>query len=136
MASSSRAGTSWKCRVSPRSAASKTIPQRSRTAAALNSAAASTGKSSLAEGTAPDATELQRIGDPRRREIAGGLLRLDLDRGITRHQPIGDRDLLDHLDPLRRERVVLQIRHRDPTVDPANAEPMKDIRHQLLKPHV
>src|SRR3984893_16961258 len=135
-ASSSREGASRKCGVSPRSAAARTIEQRSRTAAALSSSAASAGKSSIVEGTTLGAAELERTGDAQRREIAGSLLRLDLDRSVERHQPIRDRDLLDHLDPLRLERVVLQVRHRDPAVDAADSEPVEDIRHQLLKPHV
>src|SRR5712671_2362022 len=135
-ASSSREGASRKCGVSPRSAAARTMPQRSRTAAALSSSAASAGKSSIVEGTTLGAAELQRTGDAQRREIAGSLLRLDLDCSVERHQPIRDRDLLDYLDPLRLERVVLQVRHRDPAVDAADPEPMEDIRHQLLKPHV
>src|SRR6516225_2087792 len=135
-ASSKRDRTKRKWRVSPRSAAAKTMPQRSRTAAALNSAVAALAETSLVEGTAFGAAELLLIRNPRRGEIAGGLLRLDLDGSIERHQPVRDRDLLDHLDPLRLERVVLQVRHRDPAIDPADPEPMKDIRHQLLKPHV
>src|SRR5713101_6528943 len=135
-ASSRRSATSRKCSVSPRLAEAKTLPQRSRTAAALNSAAASSGRSSIVEGTTLRAAELLSIWNSRGREIAGSLLRLDFDRGVERHQPVRNRDLLDHLDALRFERVVLKVRHRDPAVDPADPEPMEDIRHQLLKPHI
>src|SRR5215472_14361565 len=134
-ASSRRAGATRKCRVSPRSAAAKTRPQRSRTAAALSSAAASS-RSSVVEGTAPDAAQFLRRGDPGRRKIAGGLFRLDLDRRIGRHQPLRDRNPLDDLDPLRGQGIALEVRHRDPAVDAADAEPMKDVRHQFLEPHV
>src|SRR5258708_27440196 len=99
-ASSSLAPISRKCGASPRSAAARTIEQRSRTAAALKSAAASAGRSSIVEGTTLRAAEFQPTGDAQRREISGSLLRLDLDRSVERHQPIRDRDLLDHLDPL------------------------------------
>src|SRR5271165_2951367 len=131
-ASSSCGITSRKCRVSPCWAAAKTMPQRSRTVAAVSS---SRGWS-FVEGTSLDAVAFLRIEDPGWREIAGGLLRLDLDRRVERHQPIRDRDLRDDLDPLRCERVSLQVRHRHPAVDAADPEPVEDIRHQLLKPHV
>src|SRR5690242_12483848 len=135
-ASSSRAATSWKCRVSPRSAAAKTMPQRSRTAAALSSAAASPAPSSFVEGTTLRAVQLLRVRDARRREIARCLLGRDLDRRVERHQPVRDRDLLDDLDALRGQRTVFEVRHRDPAVDAADPEPMKDIGHQLLKAHI
>src|SRR5215472_968548 len=131
-AASSRDGTMRKCGISPRSAAARTIPQRSRTAAAVRSPRAS----SIVESTTFDAAELLWGSDPGRREIAGGLLRLDLDRGVERHEPIRDRDLRDDFDPLRHERIALQVRHRDPAVDAADAEPMEDVRHQLLKAHI
>src|SRR5438132_1322000 len=127
-ASSNCARTRRKCRVLPRSAAAKTIPQRSRTAAAVNSFETS----SVVEGTSPDGAQLFCIGYPRRREIAGGFLCLDLDRSVKRHQPIRERELLHHLDPLRPRRLVLDVRHRHPAVDPADPEPMEDVRHQLL----
>src|SRR5215471_2680538 len=135
-ASSSRQETTRKCGVSSCSAAASTMPQRSRTATALNSAAASAAKSSLVEGTALDARQFLRVYDSGRCEIAGGFLRLDLDRRVARHQPVRDRDLRDDLDPLRLERVALQVRHRDPAVDAADPEPVEDVRHQLLKAHV
>src|SRR6516164_8785131 len=131
-ASLNRSGTTRKCVVTPRSAAARTIWQRSRTAPAVSSCAAS----SLVEGTAPDAAQFLRRGDPGRRKIAGGLFRLDLDRRVGRHKPRRDRDRLDHLDPLRGEGIALEVRHRDPAVDAPDAEPMKDVRHQFLEPHV
>src|ERR1700756_4294737 len=95
-ASSSRARTTRKCRVSPHSAAAKTMPQRSRTAAAVSSCEGP----SVVESTTPDAAELLRVGDPRRRKVACGFLCLDFDRGVERHQPVWNRDLLDDLDAL------------------------------------
>src|SRR6516165_7332731 len=73
---------------------------------------------------------------PRRREISGSFFRLDFDRRIERYQPIGDRQLLHDLDPLSLECIALDVRHRDPAVDPADAEPVENVRHQLLKAHV
>src|SRR5438270_4327383 len=108
------------------------MPQRSRTAAAVSSSEGS----SVVERTTPDAAELIRVGDPRRRKVAGGSLCLDFDRGVERHQPVRDRDLLHDLDALSRQRVTLQVRHRHPAMYSADAEPVEDIRHQLLKPHV
>src|SRR5690242_6964806 len=108
------------------------MPQRFRTAAAVSS---SNGLS-VVEGTAGDAAELLMVRDAARREIAGGLFCLDLDRGVEGHEPLRDRDLLQYLDSLRGERVPLQVRHRYPAVDAADAKPMKDVGHQLLKPHV
>src|SRR5215471_267703 len=131
-ASSSRAGMSRKCAVSPRSAAARTMPQRSRTAAAVKSCAAS----SVVEGTAPDAAQFLGVADPRRCEIAGGFLGLDLDRRVERYEAFRDRDLLPDLDALRGQGIALQVRHRYPAVDAADAEPMKNVRHQFLKPHV
>src|SRR5215469_13859100 len=131
-ASSRRAGTRRKCWVSPRTAVARTIWHRSRTVAAVSSCAAS----SVVEGTAPDAAQFLRRSDPGRSKIAGGLLCLDLDRRVERHQPLGDCDLLDDLDPLRGQRIALQVRHRHPAVDAADAKPMKDVRHQFLKTQV
>src|SRR5438270_593154 len=129
-ASSSREMTSRKCGVSPRSAAAKTMPQRARTAAAVSS---SEGWS-VVEGTADDAAELLWIGDAGRREVAGSLLRLDLDSRVGWYQSVRDRDLLHDLDALPCQRVAFQVRHRDPAVDPADAEPVEDIRHRLPLP--
>src|SRR5262245_11204446 len=98
-ASSNRGGTRRKCRVSPRSAAAKTTALRSRTAAALNNVSA-VALGSRAESTAFGAAQLLRIGNAVGGEIAGRPFCRDLDRGVGRHQPVGDRDLLDHLDPL------------------------------------
>src|SRR5215472_4989772 len=134
-ASSNRRGTKRKCRVSPRSAAAKTMALRSRTAAVRNNASAF-ALSSGAEGTTLGVAQLPRVGEAVRRKITGRPLRRDLDRGVGRHQPVGNRDLLDHRNPLRFERIAFQIRHRDPAVDPANPEPVKDIRHQLLEADV
>src|SRR5215472_7633504 len=131
-ASSSRAGMSRKCAVSPRSAAARTMPQRSRTAAAVKSCVAS----SIVEGTAPDAAQFLGVADPRRCEIAGGFLGLDLDRRVERYEAFRDRDLLPDLDALRGEGIALEVRHRYPAVDAADAEPMKNVRHQFLEPHV
>src|SRR5215472_3447486 len=131
-ASSRRAGMSRKCAVSPRSAAATTMPQRSRTAAAVKSCAAS----SVVEGTAPDAAQFLGVADPRRCEIAGGFLGLDLDRRVERYEAFRDRDLLPDLDALRGEGIALEVRHRYPAVDAADAEPMKNVRHQFLEPHV
>src|SRR5262252_3648081 len=108
------------------------IPPRSLTAAALRRSEAG----SIVEGTTPDAAELLGARNPGGCEIAGSLLRFDLDSRIGRYQPVRDRDLIYHLDPLRHQRVAFQVRHRDPPVDPADPEPVEDIRHQLLKAHV
>src|SRR5262249_50945489 len=105
--------------------------QRARTASALNSAAAS-----LAEGTAFGAGSLAWIRHARRREISGRFFCLDFNSRIERYQLIRDRELLHYLDPLRLQSIALDVRHRDPAVDPADAEPVKNIRHQLLKAHV
>src|SRR5262249_3020553 len=105
--------------------------QRARTASALNSAAAS-----LAEGTAFGAGSLAWIRQARRREISGRLFCLDFNSRIERYQLIRDRELLHYLDPLGLQSISLDVRHRDPAVDPADAEPVKNIRHQLLKAHV
>src|SRR5215472_1630107 len=122
---------SRKYRASPRWTASDTIAQRARTASALNSVAAS-----LAEGTAFRAAKIDWVGHARRREISGSFFCFDFDHCIERYQSIGDRELLHHLDPLRLERLAFDIRHRDPSVNPADAEPVEDIRHQLLKAHI
>src|SRR5690349_19357677 len=109
------------------------MPQRSLTAAAVSSCSEA---SSVVERTTPDAAELLRVGYPGRRKVACGFFCLDFDRSIERHQPVRDRDLLHDLDALPRQRVTLEVRHRYPAVYPADAEPVEDIRHQLLKPHV
>src|SRR5215472_4511373 len=108
------------------------MAQRPRTAAAVNRSAAA----SLVESTAPYAAELLRGSDPGWGEIPGRLFGLDLDHGIERYQPVRNCDLLSNLDTLIRQRIALQIGHRHPTVDPPDPEPMKDVRHQLLKAHV
>ena len=46
---------------------------------------------SFVEGTALQAAQLLQIRDARGREIAGRLLRRDLDRRVERHQPVRDR---------------------------------------------
>src|SRR6266481_4313358 len=134
-ASSSRAQTSWKCRVSPRRAASDTIAQRPRTAAALCSTVAPAA-ASLVEGTAFGAAQLGSIRGSRRGEIPCRLLCRHFDRRIEGHQSIGNRQLLYHLDPLGLECIALVVRHRHPAIDPADAEPVEDVGHQLLKAHV
>src|SRR4051794_28307813 len=134
-ASSNRAVANLKWRVSPRSAAAMTMPQRSRTAAELSNDSAS-ANSLLVEGAALRKAELLTIRGSGGCEITGRLLRRDLDCGIERHQRVRNGDLLHYLDALGLQRIVLQIRHRDPAVDAADPEPMKDIRHQLLKAHV
>src|SRR5438132_757759 len=135
-ASSSRAQTSRKCRVSPRRAASDTIAQRARTAAALSSCAAPLTASSLVQRTALCTVELTRIRCPRRGEIPCRLLCSHFDYRVERHQAIWDRSLFHYLDPLRLERIALAVRHRYPAIDPTNPEPMKNVRYQLLKAHV
>src|SRR5215469_16626541 len=117
---------SRKYRASPRWTASDTIAQRARTASALNSAAAS-----LAEGTTFRAAKIAWVGYAGGREISGSFFRFDFDHCIKRYQSIGDRELLHHLDPLRLERLTFDIRHRDPAVNPADAEPVENIGHQL-----
>src|SRR5215831_1030731 len=131
-ASSKRSDTTRKCVVAPRSAAARTMWHRSRTAAAVSSCAAS----SVVEGTASNEADLVRSTGPGRCEIAGGLLGLDLDRRIERNEAFRDRDLLPDRDTLRRERVAFEVGHRHPAVDAADAEPMKDVGHQFLEPHV
>src|ERR1700757_1820629 len=103
-ASSRRAKTSRKCLVSPRSAAAKTMPQRSRTAAAVSSSEAS----SVVERTTPDAAQLLRVGVSGRRKVAGGFFCLDFDRSVERYQPVRDRDLLPDLDALPCQRVTFE----------------------------
>src|SRR5580704_13876085 len=115
-ASSSRARTTRKCGVSPRSAAAKTMPQRSRTAAAVSSSETS----SVVESTTPDAAELLGIGDPGRRKVPGGSLCLDFDRCVERHQPVRDRHLFHDLNALSGQRVTFEVRHRYPAVYPAD----------------
>src|SRR5438034_1240669 len=105
-ASSSRVQTSRKFRVSPRRAASDTIAQRARTAAALCSTVA-TALASLVEGTAYSAAQLGSIRGSRRGEIPCRLLCRHFDRRIKGHQTIGNRELLHHLDPLGLERIAL-----------------------------
>src|SRR3984893_13864291 len=134
-ASSSRAQTSWKCRVSPRPAASDTIAQRARTAAALCSTVAP-AVASLIEGTAFGAAKLCPIRGSRRREIPCRLLCRHFYRRIKGHQSIRNRQLLHHLDPLSLQRIALAVRHRHPAIDPAAAEPVENVGHQLLKAHV
>src|SRR5882724_997156 len=134
-ASSSRAQTSRKCRVSPRRAASDTIAQRARTAAALCSTVAP-AVASLVEGTAFGAAQLCSIRGSRRGEIPCRLLCRHFYRRIKGHQSIRNRQLLHHLDPLGLERIALVVRHRHPAIDPADAEPVKNVGHQLLKAHV
>src|SRR5215469_14957580 len=131
-ASSKRSDTTRKCVVAPRSAAARTMWQRPRTAAAVSSCAAS----SVVEGTASNEADLVRSTGPGRREIAGGLLGLDLDRRIERNEALRDRDLLPDRDTLGGERVPLEVGHRHPAIDAADAEPMEDVGHQLLESHV
>src|SRR5215207_4615935 len=69
-------------------------------------------------------------------EIPGGLLRGDLDLRVERHEAVGDRHLLDDLDALRPRGLMFDVRHRHPAIDAADAEPVEDVRHQLLKAHV
>ena len=87
-------------------------------------------------GAALGAAQLGAARHAGRREIAGGLLAVHLDLRVERDQPVGDRHLLDDLDALRAQRVVLHVRHRHPAVDAADAEPVEDVRHQLLEAHV
>src|SRR6202022_675112 len=134
-ASSSRAQTSRKCRVSPRRAASDTIAQRPRTAAALSSTAAP-AVPSWVEGTAFRSAQLGSIRGSRRGEIPCRLLGRHFDRRVEGHQSIRNRELLHHLDPLGLERITLAVRHRHPAIDPADAEPVENVGHQLLKAHV
>src|SRR3984893_3460974 len=134
-ASSRRAQTSWKCRVSPRRAASDTIAQRERTAAALCSTVAPAA-ASLVERTAFGATQLGSIRGSRRGEIPCRLLCRHFDRRIKGHQSVRNRELLHHLDSLGLERIALAVRHRHPAIDPADAEPVENVRHQLLEAHV
>ncbi|CCD99338.1 hypothetical protein BRAS3809_2590011 [Bradyrhizobium sp. STM 3809] len=70
------------------------------------------------------------------REIAGGLLRRDLDMGVGRDQLVGDRHALDDVDALADQRIVFHVAHRDEAVDPLDAEPVDDIRHQLLETRI
>src|SRR6266481_2177052 len=134
-ASSSRAQTSRKCRVSPRRAASDTMAQRARTAAALCSLVA-TALASLVEGTAFRTAQLSSIRGSRRVEIPCRLLCRHFNRRIEGHQSIRNRELLHHLNPLGLERIALAVRHRHPAIDPADAEPVENVGHQLLKAHV
>src|ERR1700737_3278035 len=52
---------------------------------------------------------------------------------VGRDQIVGDRYALDNLDTLPSQRIVLHVAHRDETVDAGEAEPVNDIRHQLLE---
>src|ERR1700738_5290841 len=105
-ASSSRAQTSRKCRVSPRRAASDTIAQRARTAAALCRTVAS-AIASLVEGTAFGAAQLSSIRGSRGGEIPCRLLCRHFDRRLKGYQSIRNRELLHHLDSLGLERIAL-----------------------------
>src|SRR5271170_3597268 len=124
-----------KWRVALRSAAAKTISQRSRTAVALSRAVAPAA-SSLAESTALDVMQFLRVRHARRCEISGCLLGLDLDCRIERYESIRDRDLLDDLDTLALECRPLYVRHRHPAVYTADAEPVDRVRHQFLKTQI
>src|SRR5277367_6414719 len=91
---------------------------------------------SLVEAATLGAAQFPGAWLARGREIPGSLLGVHLDRGVLRHQIVGDRDLLADRDALRGQRLMFHVRHRDPTVDAANAEPVEDVRHQLLEAHV
>src|SRR5581483_4322851 len=88
------------------------------------------------EAAALGSTQLGAARSARRREIPRRLFRCHLDLRVERYQAIGDRDLLDDFDPLRPQRLMLHVRHRNPMVDARDAEPVKYVRHQFLKPHV
>src|SRR5215469_13392201 len=79
--------------------------------------------------------DLLGAGDARR-EIAGRLLRIDLDPRLGRDQRLGDLDALDDIDAALDDRLELDAAHRDEAVDAGDAEPVEDVRHQLLKAHV
>ena len=52
---------------------------------------------------------------------------------VGRHEVIGDRHALDDFDALAGQRIVLHVAHGNEAVDPLQAEPVHDIRHQLLE---
>ena len=70
------------------------------------------------------------------RVVARRLLGRDLHLRIGGHQLVGQRHALDDLDALRDERVVFHVAHRDQAIDARDAQPMHDVRHQLLEARV
>lgn len=63
-------------------------------------------------------------------------LRIDLNPTILGDHLIRDGNALKNRDALVDDRIVLHVRHAQHTIDLRDSQPMQDIRHQRLKPHV